>query len=67
MEDLIAAVKTYAVQNYNSDGWDIVVECYDRDELAEIIGDASTVNQAIARVGNHVGVIAEYRADIQGA
>ena len=29
MKDLIEEVKRHAVENYNSNGWDILVECWE--------------------------------------
>lgn len=66
---LVEAVKAHAISNYEMGGWDIVVECYEDIELLEIIAEAGarTEAEAIAAVGEVVGSINEYRADIQGA
>jgi hypothetical protein len=50
MLDFIEAVKAYAIVNYETDGWDIVAECYSDDDIAELIGNATTPADAIAAV-----------------
>ncbi len=67
MQDLIAAVKAHALAHYESDGWDYVIETQEDSDLAALIGDATTVKQAIARVGAAFKPLDDYRADIIGA
>lgn len=64
--ELIAAVKKHATKNYEQGGWDIVVECYSDKELTELIGDATTEEEAIKRVGEDVGIHASVRSDVWG-
>lgn len=68
MNDLIAAVKRHARENYNRGGWDIVVECYDDADLAALIGGAKTEREAIDKVADIVGIHHERRngARIEG-
>ena len=63
--DLVAAVRHYALTNYNSDGWDFVVECWEDADILECIGDAQTVNAAIAAVRRIVKIQAGRRYDIE--
>jgi hypothetical protein len=65
MFTLTQAVKRHAIANYNTDGWDIVVECYSDDELATLIGDAQTIADAIARVFADVAPHASMRDEIR--
>lgn len=58
---LVDAVKVHALQNYTRGGWDIVVEAWERDDIAEVIGNATTEKQAIARVRRVVRVHGEQR------
>lgn len=41
MKDLIEEVKRHAVENYNSNGWDVLVECWDDGEILERITEAN--------------------------
>jgi hypothetical protein len=62
---LVKAVKDHAMQNYDKDGWDIVVEAFTDRELAAGIGKARTERGAIAAVRKLVRVIDERRRDVQ--
>jgi hypothetical protein len=64
---LIAAVKQHALAHYNEGGWDYVVECYEDDEIAELVAGATTEAEAIALVGQRVGTLHAYREDIRNA
>lgn len=58
--DLVAEVKAHAIAHY-ARGWDVVVECKTDGELAEMIGDADTVDAAVASVAEWVGLMEETR------
>jgi len=61
----VDAVKTHALKNYETDGWDYVVECYSDSDIAEIIKTARTAGDAINMVLAEVKPRADYRAEIQ--
>jgi len=53
MKEMIEAVRAHAEANYERDGWDIVVECYDDAEIEELIvegGMPRTAKGAIKKV-----------------
>lgn len=56
MAELIAAVRAHADQHYNDteSGWHIVVEDWNDTDLTQKIGDATTPEAAIARIGQVV-------------
>ena len=66
---LVDAVKGHAVRNYEKDGWDYIVECYNDGEIAEIIQDANatTREKAIKAVGDYIKVADDYRSEIRNA
>ena len=64
MNELIKAVRDHALDNYEKGGWDILVECWDDEEIAEAIGGAKTPKAAIAACKRVVGTIDEYRSDV---
>jgi hypothetical protein len=66
-QELIHAVRTHAMANYEKGGWDYVVEAWDDGDILEIISDknATTVKQAIKAVGAEVKLHDDYRKDIQ--
>jgi hypothetical protein len=45
--DLLAQVKAYAVQNYERDGWDFLVECHDDAEITAAIKGATSLHGAL--------------------
>lgn len=61
----LVAIKAHALANYEKDGWDYVVECYDDAQIVEIIKTARTIAGAIKMMRAHVKPRADYRADIQ--
>jgi hypothetical protein len=63
--DLVAAVRHHAIANYNSDGWDFVVECWEDEDILEHIGNAQTADAAIASIRRIVKIQAERRHDIE--
>jgi hypothetical protein len=65
--DLLYAVRDHAVANYELDGWDVVIECYDDADIIKIIGDARTTFSAITKVRAHVAPYAVVRDDIRAA
>ena len=52
---LVQAVQAHAQAHYE-EGWDIIVEAYEDTEIIEAIGDATTPEQAIARMAEIVEV-----------
>jgi hypothetical protein len=64
MADLVAAVRRHALDHYEKDGWDIVVECWSDDEIAAELATARTVTGAIKAVRKAVRPAAEHRDEI---
>jgi len=62
----VLAIKAHAIANYEIDGWDYVVECYDDAQIADIVKTARTEKGAIRMMRAQVKPRADYRADIQG-
>ncbi len=50
-DQLVEAVKAHALEHYNDGGWDVIVECYTDEEIAEHlekeVPGASTSEEAI--------------------
>jgi len=65
MESLVRAVREYAQANYNKDGWDVLVECWDDSDIAREIGTAKTATAAIKACRRAVKGMDEYRSEIQ--
>lgn len=67
MQDLIEAVKAHALANYEADGWDFIVECWEDEEIAEAITEAgaTTAEEAIKAVAETAGLLDERRREVQ--
>ena len=63
-QDLVTAVRAHANKNYEKGGWDFLVECYSDDEIVDLIGKASTVDGAIKKCADLLGVLDERRQDV---
>lgn len=73
IEMMIEAVKKHALENYNTDGWDFVVECWDRDDITRQLLEplslgrpVRTIKEAIEAVGEVAKLHDDRRKDIQG-
>lgn len=54
-DELVDVVYEYIRQPKNYErGWDIIVEATERAEVAEMIGNATTVRGALYKVGRYV-------------
>ena len=65
INQFVDAVKKHAIANYEKDGWDIVVESYSDNDIAELVKTARTINGAIRMVRAWVKPLADYRAEVQ--
>lgn len=62
---LIEAVKAHALENYETGGWDFVVECWEDSDIAEEIEGCTTEAEAIARVGRFASLQDERRREVE--
>lgn len=60
---LVEAVRIHAIENYNIGGWDVIVECYDDEAIAKVIGRARTVKGALAKFAPIIEVLADRQAE----
>jgi hypothetical protein len=65
MSKHIAAVRAFALANYNVDGWDILIETWDDDNIANAIGKARSESGAIDNVRKSLLVLNEVRQEAQ--
>jgi len=61
---MIRAVKTHAQENYE-DGWDLVIETYTDDEIAEVVKTATDPQVAIRMMARTIGIQNERRREIE--
>ena len=66
IEELVQGVMNHARDNYNSDGWDYIYECWDSSELEAELEGLTSLKSAIKRMGKIAKDFEEQRSDIQG-
>lgn len=65
LKPLIADVKSYAIANYSKgEGWDIVVEAYTDDEIAEVIRGSKTKMGALRKMSREIRPKHEHRDEM---
>ncbi len=67
--ELIQAVRRHAMDNYEKDGWDYLVECWNDGDILEQISDAKaqTPDAAIKACLSLVSLFDERRREIRNA
>jgi hypothetical protein len=67
--DVVEAIKNYATAHYNEGGWDILVECHTDQEIAEALGNTTSLKQAIRKVRKAFGLGAQaaHRKEVMAA
>ena len=61
----VKQVREHALQNYNQDGWDFLVECWEDSDIAEYVGDTQDLEEAINRCRRVVMALDEQRREIR--
>ena len=64
-QDLVDAVRAHALDHYNEDGWDYVVECWEDYEILSIVRGSKSESQAIRKVRKQVKVLSDYRDEVR--
>ena len=64
---LVAEVRRHALNNYETGGWDYVVEAWTDADIERVIGKAKTAKGAISAVGKRLRALDDRRRDIMGA
>lgn len=61
--EIVAQVRAYALEHYEDGGWDVIVEAYDDDQIAEVIGQVQSLKAAIKKFAVVIDVYSERQAD----
>lgn len=64
-DELIQAIRQHALANYNHQGWDYLVECYEDKDILEEIGTAKTLRGAIRKLIPALRVLDDERREIK--
>lgn len=63
-QQMVAAVRKHALEHYNEDGWDYVVECWSDEDIVDQIDLYGTEENAIEMVEEVVKVLDDRRKDV---
>lgn len=65
LQQLVEAVKAHAHEHYNNGGWDVIVECWEDQEIGDLLTErgATTTDEAITAFRPLVSVWADRQAD----
>jgi hypothetical protein len=65
---IVEAVKAYAKAHYNDGGWDVIVECWEDEDIADAVEGAKNAKQAISMLRRGVvAVWADRQADARNS
>jgi hypothetical protein len=69
-EQIIEAVREKAKRNYNREGWDILVECWEDDDILDAVGfnlteGCESIEDAIEACNERLRVSNDMRRDIE--
>jgi hypothetical protein len=64
---LVEQVKAHALAHYEDGGWDVIVECWEDEDIARQIGGARTLTGALAKLAPFVDVMADRQADARNS
>lgn len=60
----IKLLRAHAIANYNSDGWDYLVEAWDDADIVEAMDGASNYDKAFEAVADTLKTMSDYRSEI---
>jgi|TARA_R110000744_G_scaffold368978_1_gene479051 hypothetical protein len=63
MGNKIQGIKEYALAHYNESGWDVLIECWEDDEI-EAKAEGLALPEAIRTIGAELKIYDDYRRDI---
>jgi hypothetical protein len=66
-QHLLKAVRDHAYANYEVEGWDYLVECWEDDDILDAMGSATTAEEAIKRVRKALRPLNDMRAEVRAA
>lgn len=66
-DERVAAVKMFAIENYGTDGWDIVVETMNDLDIYNLVKYTHSPKGAIRKMATQLTTISSVRSDIQGS
>ena len=66
-DELVALVRAHALAHYDEDGWDILVECWEDEQIKQALGRSKKASGAIWAVKQRLAPLVEFRAAAEAA
>lgn len=71
-KELYDQIQAHATSHYTDGGWDVIVECFNQQEMAELLdcvinGPEPTLEEALKRLEPVVSVWADRQADARNS
>lgn len=63
----VERLKNHAIAHYAEDGWDILVECWTDEDVAEELAKHNSYEEAVIAISAVLSIIADVREDTQNA
>lgn len=60
----VKQLRAHAIANYNSDGWDYLVECWSDADIVEAMDGAGNYDEAFEAVADTLQTLADHRSEI---
>lgn len=64
-KEFIEKIRKYAVEHYNEDGWDFLVETWEDSDVLDACEGYSSFEDAIKKIAKVLKVQDDYRKEIQ--
>lgn len=64
-KDVIAKIRKHAIENYNTGGWDYLVECYSDGDIVLLVAECDSYEACIAKLAKLLKSKDDYRSEIQ--
>lgn len=63
LAEMIDAVKQYSKDNWGKEGWDFVYECWETDDIVDVIRSCKSCEDAVREVGKVAKLLDEQRME----
>jgi len=63
-KELVEAVAKHAIRHYEVEGWDILVECWEDQDIWNVIEGATSEKEAICLAAQALKPLSDYRMEI---
>ena len=66
-QELLDAIRAHALANYNTEGWDYLVECWEDDYILDCLDGVTEVTEAIDAVRDALSPLNDMRDEVRAS